>query len=195
MIFSIRVNFDHCVSVLIKFVNNKFIFRKIAWKPDEWNQNGEKSLEKTGNYLLATMKSLRKMGLNFQFVKCLTRKDVNSKNIIGSFGIKIPEIIWRNITILASFHFFCFIIPTPSWPSKLNSDWFFCRLRQWGVWRITWQILSSFLTVFFEWLSMTHQSTDSARKSINVVVILGFCKVKRIRTKVTLIRAQSCKDL
>ena len=74
-----------------------------------WNQNGEKSLEKTENYMLATMTSLRKMCPTFQFVN--TRKYVNSKNITAlhgsdfvysSFGIKIPEIIWRNITILNS---------------------------------------------------------------------------------------------
>ena len=35
---------------------------------------------------------------------------------------------------------------------------FFCRLRQWGVWRITWQILSSFLTVFLsDWAWLISQ--------------------------------------
>ena len=115
--------------------------------------------------MLVTMKFLRKMGLNFQFVKCFTRKDVNSKNIIAVFWFCLFMFWHQNSgNHLKKYYkscvipFFCFIIPTPSWPSKLNSDWFFCRLRQWGVWRITWQILSSFLTVFLsDWAWLISQ--------------------------------------
>ena len=65
---------------------------------------------------------------------------------------------YYNSCVIPYCSLFCFIIPTPSWPSKLNSDWFFCRLRQWGVWRITWQILSSFLTVFLsDWAWLISQ--------------------------------------
>ena len=114
--------------------------------------------------MVAMMTSLRKMCPTFQFVN--VSMYVNSKNITALhcsdfvysyFGIKIPEIIEEILQFLCHSRF-CFIIPTPPWPSKLNSDWFFCRLRQWGVWRITWQILSSFLTVFLsDWAWLISQ--------------------------------------